>query len=33
MYNKKAGEAILAIFSYDALIIIETDVSDFTLGV
>jgi hypothetical protein len=32
MYNKPAGEAIVAIFNYDAPIIIETDVSDFALG-
>jgi hypothetical protein len=33
IYNKKVGEVILAIFNYNALIIIETDISDFTLRV
>jgi hypothetical protein len=32
MYNKKAGEAIVATFNYDAPIIMETDASDFALG-
>jgi transposase InsO family protein len=32
MYNKPAGEAIVATFNYDAPIIIETDASDFALG-
>jgi hypothetical protein len=33
LYRKEAGgKAVVATFNYDALIIIETDASDFALG-
>jgi hypothetical protein len=31
IYDKELGKAIIAIFSYDTPIILETDVSDFAL--